>query len=218
MAREGSWANHSNEQPADNGIDSHGRTQRFTGGLIAWHPDINIAYEVHGAIRVRWEELQSVRFGFPITDETTPPDTEGRFNHFRAVHLAGKPGNSTPIYWHAETGAHEVYGAIRDKWASLGWRLSVVGYPTGAEEVALIRDVIIHGALQPFQRGFITWHPSLGQGREGAHEVHGAIAARWNSNLGAPTLAFRLLTNSPQWSLSASSSYRPVAGTTTSGR
>jgi uncharacterized protein with LGFP repeats len=103
-----------------------------------------------------------------LTDESATKDRKGRFNHFRGVHLPGKPDLS--IYWHPDTGAHEVFGAIRAKWQSLGWETGDVGYPTGAE-------IPVHGgAVQSFQRGFIAWHPGIG-----AHEVHGAIAARWNA-------------------------------------
>ena len=84
-------------------------------------------------------------------------------------------GPDSSIYWHPDLGAHEIYGAIREKWASLGWERGVVGYPAGAEAPA-------HGgAVQPFRGGFIAWHPSIGAGRNGAHEVHGSIGARWNA-------------------------------------
>jgi uncharacterized protein with LGFP repeats len=161
--------------------------------VIAGHPDIGVAFEVHGAILERWRAVGDVRFGFPITDESTPPPvfgtgifpvpSPGRYNHFRAVHLAGKPDSS--IYWHPDVagGAHEIFGAIREKGASLGWERSVVGYPAGAEAP-------VHGgAVQPFQGGFIAWHPSIGAGRDGAHEVHGSIGARWNA-LGGINFAF----------------------------
>jgi len=32
-----------------------------------------------------------------------------------------------PIYWTPQTGAREVHGAIRDKWASMGWERSRLG-------------------------------------------------------------------------------------------
>ena len=52
--------------------------------------------------------------GYPVTDESGTPDHVGRFNHFE--------GGS--IYWTPQTGAHEVHGAIRALWASLGWERS----------------------------------------------------------------------------------------------
>ena len=62
--------------------------------------------------------------GFPVTDELGTPDGRGRFNHFE--------GGS--IYWTPQTHAHEVHGAIRDKWASMGWERSRLGYPIGDEK------------------------------------------------------------------------------------
>jgi uncharacterized protein with LGFP repeats len=50
------------------------------------------------------------RYPRPLTDESPTPDGIGRFNHFQ--------GGS--IYWTPGIGAHEVHGAIRDKWASMG--------------------------------------------------------------------------------------------------
>src|SRR5919199_153072 len=76
----------------------------------------------------------------PLTDETGTPDGVGRFNHFA--------GGS--IYWTPETGAHEVHGAIRDKWANMGWERSELGYPTSDEHD------IPGGRISQFQRGEIT--------------------------------------------------------------
>jgi len=49
--------------------------------------------------------------GAPTIPETTAPDGAGRYRHYQ--------GGS--IYWSSATGAHEVHGDIRGKWASLGW-------------------------------------------------------------------------------------------------
>lgn len=57
--------------------------------------------------------------GAPTTDELGTPDGRGRYNHFQ--------GGS--IYFTFFTGAHEVHGAIRALWASLGWERSALGYP-----------------------------------------------------------------------------------------
>jgi hypothetical protein len=40
-----------------------------------------------------------------------------------------RTSRAAPIYWSAETGAHEVHGAIREKWAALGWERSFLGFP-----------------------------------------------------------------------------------------
>ncbi|PEJ12640.1 hypothetical protein CN675_24440 [Bacillus toyonensis] len=142
---------------------------------IYWHPDTG-AHEVHGAIRDKWASFGWERFGYPITDELTPPDLFGRYNHFRAIHLPGKPEAS--IYWSPRTGAHEVHGAIRDKWAELGWEKSFLGYPitdelTTPDGVGRYNHFLHVGRLH---EGSIYWTPETG-----AHEVHGAIRDKWAS-------------------------------------
>jgi uncharacterized protein with LGFP repeats len=84
-------------------------------------------------------------------DETGTPDGVGRFNHFRTFFPNGGTADCS-IYWTPGTGAHEVYGAIRDKWASLGWEKSQLGYPVDAES-----DAPNGGRIQHFQRGSIIW-------------------------------------------------------------
>ena len=129
--------------------DRRGRCRDFAGGSIYWTPQTD-AQEVHGAIRVKWAQLSGVRgfLGFPLTDETGTPDGHGRFNHFE--------GGS--IYWTPETGAHEVHGAIRDRWASMGWEGSRLRYPVSDERDTPDR----HGRTSEFQGGAIFWTPERG--------------------------------------------------------
>ncbi len=125
-----------------------GRFNHFEGGSIYWTPATG-AHEVHGAIRGEWASLgwECSFLGFPLTDETVTPDGVGRFNHFQ--------GGS--VYWTPATGAHEVHGAIRDKWASLGWERSALGYPTSDEQ-----SWAGVGRVSHFQHGSIYWHPLFG--------------------------------------------------------
>ena len=122
--------------------DGIGRFNHFQGGSIYWTPDTG-AFEVHGAIRDKWAELgwETGFLRYPITDETKTPDGVGRFNHFQ--------GGS--IYWTPSTGAHVVYGKIRDKWEELGWERSALGYPTSDEYA------VAGGRRSDFQHGSITW-------------------------------------------------------------
>ena len=107
---------------------------------------------------------------------TVCPDGKGYYRHFQ--------GGS--IYWHAYTGAHEVHGAIRQKWAGLGWEKSFLGYPTSDETVG--RDNDGAGRFSHFQGGSIYWHPTVG-----TFELHGAIRQKYlelgaeASFLGYPT-------------------------------
>lgn len=134
-------------------FDTVGRFRNFEGGIISWHPETD-AHVVWGLIGERWLQIGREQFGYPLTDELATADGRGRFNHFRAVHLANKPEAS--IFWHPDTGAHEIYGAIRAKWAELGWERSPLGYPLEAEHDEA------GGRLQRFQRGVLFWTPQGG--------------------------------------------------------
>jgi uncharacterized protein with LGFP repeats len=129
--------------------DGRGRCRDFEGGSIYWSPQTG-AHEVHGDIRLKWGQLRGTSgfLGFPATDETGTPDGRGRFNHFE--------GGS--IYWTPQTGAHEVHGAIRDRWASMGWERSPMGYPVSDERTPPNG----HGRYSEFEGGHILWTPEGG--------------------------------------------------------
>lgn len=129
--------------------DGVGRFNHFAGsdgGSIYWTPETG-AHGVWGAIRDRWEALgwELGPMGYPTTDELVPPDGAGRFNHFSR-------SDGASIYWSPWTGAHEVQGRIRERWAALGWELSYLGYPTTGE------FPIPGGRRSDFERGFVEWY------------------------------------------------------------
>ena len=105
---------------------------------------------VRGAILEKWASLGSERsfLGYPTTDELATPDGIGRFNHFQ--------GGS--IYWTPATGAHEIHGAIVQKWASLGFERSFLGYPV-TDEMNFPPEA---GRISCFQGGSIYWWPDTG--------------------------------------------------------
>ena len=127
--------------------DGRGRFRDYQNGTIYWTPQTG-AHEIHGDIRVKWSQLGGHRsfLGYPITDETGCPDGQGRFNHFE----------HGSIYWRGDIGPHEVHGAIRELWASMGWERSWLGYPLSDERGQPDR----RGST--FQHGTITWTPSGG--------------------------------------------------------
>lgn len=131
--------------------DNRGAFARFKWGFICWSPQFGFR-EVNGAISFKYEEMggilgaRGVRLGYPVTDELGCQDGRGRYNHFE--------GGS--IYWTKETDAHAVHGPIRDKWASMGWQTSSVGYPTS--EVYAIAG---GGIRQDFERGFLYQLPGF---------------------------------------------------------
>jgi uncharacterized protein with LGFP repeats/GH25 family lysozyme M1 (1,4-beta-N-acetylmuramidase) len=131
---------------------------------IYWTPKTG-AWSIRGSIRDKWASLGWERsfLEYPTTDETTTPDGVGRYNHF---------ANDGSIYWTPGTGAWSVRGSIRDRWASLGWELSVLGYPVTDENGT--PDGV--GRYNHFQGGSIYWSPGTG-----AWEVHGSIRDTWSS-------------------------------------
>jgi hypothetical protein len=86
--------------------------------------------------------------GRPIGPEGQTPDGRGRFRHFE--------GGS--IYASIETGAHALHGAIRAKWAELGWETSFLGYPISDE----MPTPDGRGWYSRFEGGTITWTPERG--------------------------------------------------------
>ncbi len=142
--------------------DGQGRFNHFQVGSIYWTAQTG-AHEVHGAIRDKWAATGWERgpLGYPVTDEIGLGDGAGRLNHFQ----------TGSIYWTSQTGAHEVHGAIRDKWAALGWQGGFLGYPT-TDEIGTPDGL---GRFNHFQGGSIYWTPGTG-----AHEVHGLIRQRWS--------------------------------------
>lgn len=81
--------------------------------------------------------------GSPTIAETTTPDGVGKFRHYE----------HGSIYWHPDTGAHEVHGLIRQKWASIGWEKSYLGYPM-TDEIDTFDGA---GRVTKFQGGELIW-------------------------------------------------------------
>lgn len=106
-------------------------------------------FEVYGAIFDKYHSigLQKSVLGYPISEETGTPDGVGRFNTFE----------HGSIYWTPTTGAHVVYGAIRDRWSALGWEKSYLGFPLSDE-----LDFDEGGRVNQFQGGQIYWWPDTG--------------------------------------------------------
>ena len=152
-----------------------GQYRHFAGGSL-YDSASTEASLVRGTIRDHWAGMGWERsaLGFPTTDERATPDGKGAYSHFQ--------GGS--VYSTAATGAHDVRGGIRDRWAAMGWERSVLGYPVTDET----RTPDGRGAYSHFQGGSIYATDATG-----AHEVRGAIRTRWaslgweRSVLGYPT-------------------------------
>jgi hypothetical protein len=87
--------------------------------------------------------------GAPVIVESTPPDGVGRFRHYK----------NGSIYWHPQTGAHEVHGLIRQRWEALGWETGYLGYPM-TDELDLFDG---SGKVTKFQGGELVWRSATNQ-------------------------------------------------------
>jgi uncharacterized protein with LGFP repeats len=115
------------------------------------------------AIDDKWREIPWI--GAPVdegagSEEMAMPDGRGRARDFQ----------NGSIYWTPQTGAHEVHGEIRVKWAQLGGHRGFLGYPV-TDELACPDGV---GRFNHFEGGSIYWRSDIGP-----HEVHGAIRDLW---------------------------------------
>lgn len=139
----------------------------FTNFTIAiyYKPNTPEAFAVWGAIYSTYNQyllgdavknnsgrLESVNqkyfLGVPVSDEFKTPNKNGAGQHFE--------GGS--IYWSPATGAHEIHGAIKDKWVALGWENSFLGFPV-TDETATPDGF---GRFNFFEGGAIYYHPNLG--------------------------------------------------------
>lgn len=130
-------------------LDGRGRYAYFQHGALFYHKDTGV-HEIHGHILDKWKllNLEAGILGYPLTDETATPDGVGHFSCFQGG----------AIYLHPETGAHEIYGVIRDTWEGLGGEKSDLGYPICGQ---LLSDDKL-GYFNNFQHGCIYWSESLG--------------------------------------------------------
>ncbi len=129
----------------------HGRIYSWSGGT----------FEIDGATLLRHEALGGVHgvLGYPTSDVGSVGDGRGRVTRFE--------GGS--IYSASSTGAHEVHGAISDRYRVNGGPRGALRYPTS--DVRAISDR--RGKYSEFQGGRIYWTATTG-----AFEVHGAILAK----------------------------------------
>ncbi|SHG20753.1 RICIN domain-containing protein [Streptoalloteichus hindustanus] len=124
-----------------------GRVQNFSGGAIYHSRSGTAALEAAIYVKYAQSGFDNGPLGYPVSDGTTA-DGVGRYVNF------SKGG---AIYWHPDTGAHIVAGAIRTKWNELGAEKSYLGYPT-TDETALPK-----GRRSVFQGGRIDWSNDGGQ-------------------------------------------------------
>jgi hypothetical protein len=130
------------------------------------------AFVVYGMIYVHYRELGDVRgfLGLPLSDEEVTPNG-GRRSRF----------DNADIYWRGDSGAHVIYGAIRERWQVLGGAGGFLGYPL-TDEMPVIKEGKEVGRFNRFQGGTIYWSPGTG-----AWDVYGAIRDTWENQYGGAT-------------------------------
>jgi len=103
------------------------------GGFISYTPETGWnGGTVCDPNKTKWEQLggEYSVLGEPSGNGGGTPDGKGKFNHFQSRPFGPEDGS---IYWTARTGAWSIHGAIRDKWRSMGWERSPLGYPVTDE-------------------------------------------------------------------------------------
>ncbi len=146
-----------------------GRAQDYEHGAVTWYSAAG-AHVVYGAIYLKYNELggPASAIGPALTDEIDVDGVAGaRANEF----LNGR------IYWSPETGTHAVYGGILHTYLDRGGP-GALGLPVTDEFDISGLD---GGRESDFQFAKIYYHPATG-----AHEVYGAIYAKW-MDFGGPT-------------------------------
>lgn len=147
------------------GLRDGGCHQAFEGGSILWSANTG-GHTLTGVIRQKYESVNSEnsRMGYPRTDEICGMRDGGCRQDFQ----------DGTIMWSLNTGAHPIWGAINDKYTTVGREGGILGYPT-TDEICGLKN---GGCNQNFQydKASIYW-----VSYRGAHYIRGAIKDRWGA-------------------------------------
>ncbi|GAB7192229.1 hypothetical protein NUM3379_29380 [Kineococcus sp. NUM-3379] len=143
------------------GAQPHPR--RMGIATLVQNPDRTLRVEgaaTGSEIRAKWLALGGAGgfLGAATSAELRTPARFGAYQHFQRGSL----------YWSPATGSHVLKGAIKDRWAALGWENGYLGFPV-TDEAMLPR-----GAYNHFEGGSVYWSAATG-----ARSVRGAIRERW---------------------------------------
>ncbi|WP_299577597.1 hypothetical protein [uncultured Williamsia sp.] len=130
-----------------NAAVANSKYQNFANdSAIYWNANVANGYAkmVRGAIRAKWAQFNYERgpFGFPTISEAALGKNNGSYNTFQ--------GGS--IYYSPNTGAHQVWGALRDLWGKSGYENGNLGYPVTDEYE------LRGGYQQQFEGGYLNWN------------------------------------------------------------
>ncbi len=143
---------------------SGGRVQTFPGGHVYWSAPTGARLVLGGVLQRFLAYGGTPALGLPTTDEGDVAGVPGgRVSVFR----------SGSVYWSDPTGAHVVFGGIREKYLAVGGP-AAIGLPTTDEADAP------GGRVSDFRSGTVYWTPSYG-----ARAVYGGIREKYRA-LGGP--------------------------------
>lgn len=155
------------------------RAQLFQHGIVI--VTANAAVELYDEILAHWLLLGGTRgfLGAP------------RGSQIGIVGGAYADFGGGRIYWSAPTGAHEVHGAILDRYFNTDGTDRAFGFPT-SDELAV--DGFETARMSTFERGIIFWRPETG-----AVKLAGDFLAAWNAadgiaHYGLPTTEMQKVT------------------------
>ncbi|MDT4915024.1 MAG: hypothetical protein QOC66_4152, partial [Pseudonocardiales bacterium] len=129
---------HAGFPTTDEVLVTGGRASYFSKGRIYWTATYG-AHWLDGPILTKYLAAGGPsRYGLPTTDVRR---TSGGYSE---LYTGGRS-----IFWSSSTGAHLVYGAILNKYRSMGYQVSCLGYPT-TDEYAVTdgrRNRFVHGSV-----------------------------------------------------------------------
>jgi len=123
--------------------------QPYQNGYIVWSEQTG-AWESKGAIRDYWAKLdyQAGVMGYPTGPVITTSDSKTSWQSYQNGY----------IIWGDNSGAWESKGAIRDRWAQLGYQNGTAGFPIDNERY----DPNTNTWSQRYQNGVIYYSDPLG--------------------------------------------------------
>jgi uncharacterized protein with LGFP repeats len=179
-----------------------GAYRDYQQGSIYWSSYTG-AHDITGDIKAKWLGLGGVTWGYPSTDQTRTPDGVGFYNHFelqtRQFSLHGgfiTVSSVGAIDWtpasafnNGQAGAHEVDGAIYQKFSSLGaenWGEAVTNATPTSDGTGSWYNHFERTYTWGLGGAAIDWTPAsaVNNQQAGAHEVDGLIYQKF-AGLGA---------------------------------
>lgn len=144
--------------------------QHYERGALMYHDSVGAAFELHGAIYALFRSLRSASsLGYLVSDEAPSTNPAGRKSVF----------SKGAIYWSDATGAVPVLGQLYLDYEALG-EARAIGFPRYPARA-------IAGGLEQEFQGARMYHKT---GQPNAHEVHGAILAKYLASGGTPAWGF----------------------------